>query len=222
MSISSIAASQSSAQTVANSTANSASLAQNFTAFLTLLTTQLKNQNPLEPLDTNQFTQQLVQFAQVEQQMNMNASLTTMIDAQKTMQTSAAMSFLGTTVRVAGDTAKLEAGSTATWTYTSAKAATATINIKNAAGSVVYTSNLTVGAGQQQVIWDGRDNNGTTMPAGDYKISITAKDASGQTVAVSTEVEGVVDGIDVTKSPPLLSIGAQTFTIDQVKSVRRS
>ena len=60
------------------------------------------------------------------------------------------------------------------------------------------------------------------MPAGDYKIAITAKDASGQSVAVSTEVEGVVDGIDVTKSPPLLSIGAQTFTIDQVKSVRRS
>lgn len=222
MSISSIAGSQASAQTVAASTANNASLAQNFTAFLTLLTTQLKNQNPLEPLDTNQFTQQLVQFAQVEQQMNMNASLTSMIDGQKAMQTSAAMSFLGNTVRVAGDTAKLEAGKVTTWTYSSAKAATATINIKNAAGAVVYTSNLTIGAGQQQVIWDGRDNNGNMMPAGDYKIAITAKDASGQSVAVSTEVEGVVDGIDVTKSPPLLSIGAQTFTIDQVKSVRRS
>lgn len=222
MSISSIAAGQTSAQTVAASTANNASLAQNFTAFLTLLTTQLKNQNPLEPLDTNQFTQQLVQFAQVEQQMNMNASLTSMIDGQRAMQTSAAMSFLGNKVRVAGDTAKLEAGKTAAWTYTSAKAATATINIKNAAGAVVYTSNLTIGAGQQQVIWDGRDNNGNMMPAGDYKIAITAKDASGQSVAVSTEVEGVVDGIDVTKSPPLLSIGAQTFTIDQVKSVRRS
>ena len=85
-----------------------------------------------------------------------------------------------------------------------------------------FDRQVDAGAGQQQVIWDGRDNNGTTMPAGDYKISITAKDASGQTVAVSTEVEGVVDGIDVTKSPPLLSIGAQTFTIDQVKSVRRS
>src|SRR5258706_10792171 len=82
-------------------------IAKNFNTFLELLTTQLKNQNPLQPLDTNQFTQQLVQFAQVEQQINMNTSLGTMISLQQATQTSAAMGFLGTTVPVDGNTAKL-------------------------------------------------------------------------------------------------------------------
>ena len=89
---------------------SSATIAKNFATFLELLTTQLKNQNPLSPLDTNQFTQQLVQFAQVEQQINMNTSLGTMISLQQASQTSAAMGFLGTTVRVDGDTAKLKIG----------------------------------------------------------------------------------------------------------------
>src|SRR5437764_7230172 len=77
--------------------ANKATLAGNFDTFLQLLTTQLKNQNPLDPLDTNQFTQQLVQFAGVEQQINMNQQLTTLVALQKATQTTSAMSFLGST-----------------------------------------------------------------------------------------------------------------------------
>src|SRR5436305_6467735 len=77
-------------------------LAGNFNTFLTLLTTQLKNQNPLDPLDTNQFTSQLVQFASVEQQINMNQQLTTLVAMQKATQTTSAMSFLGSTATVDG------------------------------------------------------------------------------------------------------------------------
>src|SRR6476646_3348259 len=77
-----------------------ATMAKNFDSFLTLLTTQLKNQNPLEPLDTNQFTQQLVQFTQVEQQINMNQQLTSLVALQKANQTTSAMSFLGSTATV--------------------------------------------------------------------------------------------------------------------------
>src|SRR5499426_1025630 len=75
-----------------------ATITKNFDQFLQLLTTQLKNQNPLDPLDTNQFTQQLVQFAQVEQQINMNQSLNALIALQTAAQTSAALGFLGSTV----------------------------------------------------------------------------------------------------------------------------
>src|SRR3954471_20961186 len=110
------------ATALANSAANNGNtsptsnpgIAQNFTTFLQLLTTQLRNQNPLDPLDTNQFTQQLVQFAQVEQQMNMNSSLTSLISLQKATQTSAALGFLGSTVVVDGDTAQLSGGK-ASW-----------------------------------------------------------------------------------------------------------
>src|SRR5262245_33099560 len=198
-----------------------ATITKNFTTFLELLTTQLKNQNPLQPLDTNQFTQQLVQFAQVEQQINMNTSLGTMISLQQASQTSAAMGFLGNTVRVDGNTTKLAAGQ-ASWAYAAEKAATATFNVQNSAGELVYTENRTISAGQSTFAWNGRGSDGRTLPDGDYKISINAKDASGNTVAVSTEVEGVVDGIDLSKNPPVLSVGGQTFTVDKIKQVRRA
>src|SRR5205807_4134380 len=86
---------------------NKATLANNFNTFLQLLTTQLKNQNPLDPMDTNQFTQQLVQFAQVEQQMKQNDQLSTLISIEKTAQTTTALAFVGASVAVDGQTAKL-------------------------------------------------------------------------------------------------------------------
>ena len=196
-------------------------ISQNFDSFLQLLTTQLKNQNPLDPLDTNQFTQQLVQFAQVEQQINMNQSLSSLIALQTTMQTSAAVGFLGSTVVVNGDTAALSSGR-ATWSFSSPRGATASINVKNAAGEVVYSENRTISPGNQDFTWNGRATNGQPMPDGNYTISITAKDASGQNLAIGTEVEGVVDGVDVSHNPPLLTVGTRSFTLDKVKQVRRS
>src|SRR5215212_8801809 len=96
--------------------ASKAVLAGNFDTFLQLLTTQLKNQNPLDPLDTNQFTQQLVQFAGVEQQINMNQQLTSLVALQKATQTTSAMSFLGSTATVDGTTTKLTNGA-ASWSF---------------------------------------------------------------------------------------------------------
>src|SRR5947209_2541026 len=208
------------ASAVASTVANQSTISGNFETFLQLLTTQLKNQNPLNPLDTNQFTQQLVQFAQVEQQINMNTSLGTLISLQKTAQSTAALGFLGATVVVNGDTAKL-AGGQASWTYSVDKPATATINITNAQGQVVYTENRTLTPGSQSFTWNGRSATGQMQPDGDYTIAIAAKDASGQTVAVSTEVEGVVDSVDVTQTPPVLTIGNNSFTLDKIKRVTK-
>jgi flagellar basal-body rod modification protein FlgD len=195
-------------------------IAKNFETFLTLLTTQLKNQNPLEPLDTNQFTQQLVQFTQVEQQMKMNSQLASLISIEQTAQSTAAMAYLGATATVDGSTAKLESGK-AEWVFASDKPSTATINIKNSAGSLVYSGSFAVNAGQQSFVWDGRGNNGTQHPAGNYTLTVSAKDASGNNVAIGTEVSGTVDAVDLTKSPPVLTIGGQTFTVDKIKRVVR-
>src|SRR6202041_3392666 len=82
-------------------------LAGNFNTFLTLLTTQLQNQDPLDPLDTNEFTQQLVEFASVEQQVNMNTNLQTLISMQQTSEATSAMQFIGSNVTVSGNTAAL-------------------------------------------------------------------------------------------------------------------
>ena len=205
----------------ATSVVGQEAVAQNFQTFLQLLTTQLKNQNPLDPLDTNQFTQQLVQFAQVEQQMNMNSSLSTLISLQKATQTSAALGFLGSTVVVNGDTAALTGGK-ATWSFSTDKPASAVINIRSANGQVVYSESRTLTAGAQTFEWNGRATTGQLMPEGDYTISITAKDASGAIVAIATEVEGVVDGVDLTQTPPVLKIGSRSFTLDKIKQVRRN
>ena len=195
-------------------------IAGNFDAFLKLLTTQLKNQNPLDPLDTNQFTQQLVQFAQVEQQMKQNDQLTTLIAIEKSAQSTTALAFVGSTVAVDGQTAVLANGR-ANWSFTVSKPATATVTIKNATGQTVYSSGFTMNAGAQSFSWDGRDTNGVQWPDGNYTISVTGKDASGQPVPVSTEIEGIVDSVDLTKTPPDLSIGGQTFKLDKIKRVVR-
>src|SRR5262249_39509482 len=105
-------------------------LAGNFDSFLQLLTTQLKNQNPLDPLDTNQFTQQLVQFAQVEQQMKQNQQLETLISIQKSTQANTALAFVGSTVAVDGQTAKLTNG-LAAWSFNVPKPVAATVTIKS-------------------------------------------------------------------------------------------
>ena len=196
-------------------------IAGNFQTFLTLLTTQLQNQNPLDPLDTNQFTQQLVSFAQVEQQLRENDQLATLVSLQQTAQSTAALNFVGQTVVVDGATAQL-ANNQATWTFTSPKPATATITIQDASGQTAYTGSYTLQAGPQSFVWDGKGNDGTQWPPGAYKMSITSKDAGGQAVAISTEVQGVVDSVDLTQNPPLLSIGGQNFTINQIKRIVRS
>src|SRR3954463_6333227 len=229
-SLAAIAAAVTSAQGTAPSTGAGVSfssatdkttLAGNFNTFLTLLTTQLKNQNPLDPLDTNQFTQQLVQFAGVEQQINMNQQLTSLVNLQKATQTTSAMSFLGSTATVDGTTTKLTNGA-ASWSFSVDKPSTATINIKSATGALAYSGSYPLTPGAQNFNWDGRGNNGVKWPDGDYTMTVTAKDASGTTVAVSTEVKGTVDSVDLTQNPPMLKIGGQSFSLDKIKQVVRA
>src|ERR1700752_4834891 len=201
------------------STAGS-SLAGNFNEFLTLLTTQLQNQNPLDPLDTNQFTQQLVQFAGVEQQINMNQQLTSLVNLQKANQVTSAMSFLGATATVDGSSTKLVSGK-ATWAFAVDKPSNGTITIRDANGQTAYSGAFPLNAGTQAFSWDGRGNNGSKRPGGAYTLSITAKDASGQSVAVSTTVNGTVDAVDLSQNPPMLTIGGQAYSLDKIKQVVR-
>jgi flagellar basal-body rod modification protein FlgD len=199
---------------------DSATLASNFTQFLQLLTTQLQNQNPLDPLDTNQFTQQLVQFAQVEQQLKSNDQLSSLVSLQKTAQNTAALGFVGEKVGVSGSTAALTNG-TATWNLNVPKPATATLTIASSTGQTVYSGTGTVNAGTQPFTWDGTDSDGNQLPDGRYTLTVTAQDASGQTVAIPTEIEAVVDSADLTQTPPVLSIAGGSYTLDKITRVVR-
>ena len=194
-------------------------IADNFQTFLTLLTTQLQNQNPLDPLDTNQFTQQLVQFAGVEQQLKQNEQLKSIVDLEKSAQATQALVYVGNNVAVDGSKAQFD--KSATWNFKSDKATTAQITITNSAGQTAYTGSYALKQGNSSFVWDGKGNDGVQWPAGSYTVTATGKDSSGNNVAISTEVQGIVDSVDLTASPPLLSIGGQTYTTDKIKRVVR-
>ena len=196
-----------------------ATLAGNFQTFLTLLTTQLRHQNPLDPLDTNQFTQQLVQFASVEQQLKTNDQLTTLVSLQQTAQSTQALTFVGKTAVVDGSTATMT-NSSATWDLSVPKDSNVSVSITNSTGQTVFSGNYAVKAGNNQpFVWDGKGTDGTQWPDGQYKMTVTGADTSGNSVAISTQVQGVVSSVDLTQSPPLLSIGGQTYTVNQIKAI---
>jgi flagellar basal-body rod modification protein FlgD len=213
------ASSSSSNSASATNAMASQQIAGNFQSFLQLLTTQLQNQNPLDPLDTNQFTQQLVEFAGVQEQLNTNDSLSTLISLQQTEASSQALGYVGQTAVVSGTTTALSNG-VAGWILNIPSNSNLTVNITNSSGATVYTGNYSANAGNQQpFIWNGLGNDGTQYPAGNYTMTATAKDASGNNVAVTTAIEGVVSSVDLTQSPPLLWINGQSYTLSQIQSI---
>ncbi len=202
-------------------TGSTTGIANNFDQFLSLLTTQLKNQSPLDPLDTNQFTAQLVQFAGVEQQLRTNETLASLLSLSAAGTATNAVGFIGSTITTDGATTRL-AGDKAEWRVNMSAAGSATITIRDASGSVVQTQTTTLTAGDQTYSWDGTTSIGTKAPEGDYTITIDAKSVAGDTLTAKTQISGVVDGVDFTSSIPVLKIGSISVPIDKVKSVVRS
>jgi flagellar basal-body rod modification protein FlgD len=196
-------------------------LAGNFDTFLQLLTTQLQNQNPLDPLDTNQFTEQLVEFASVEQQINENTNLQTLISMQQTSEATSALQLVGSTVTVGGNAAALSnaTNSAATWSLTSTTPATATVTVTSAAGTTAYSGTMALNAGTQAFTWNGQGSNGQTWPDGTYTLTVSATGATGQAVSVSTQVQGTVSGVTLTSNPPTLTVNGQNVQISQVTSI---
>ena len=204
-----------------SSAIGTSTIAGNFNTFLQLLTTQLKNQNPLDPLDTNQFTQQLVEFAQVEQQLKSNDQLATLVSLQQTAQSTSALGLVGATVVVNGQTAQLVNGN-ANWTLNASKPTTATISIASSTGQTAYTGSFALNAGSQAFAWNGQGNDGKVWPAGNYTLTATGVDASGQPSVISTQVQATVDSVDLSQNPPQLSINGQNYQLSQIQKIVRS
>ena len=213
-----VSSSNGSGSSASSSTGNAPEIASNFTEFLQLLTTQLQNQDPLSPMDTNQFTQQLVMFAQVEQQLKSNDSLSTLVTLQQSAQATQALALVGATVVVNGSTENLSNGQ-ATWTLNATKPAAATITITDSSGRTAYTGKFTVNSGSQTFTWDGHGNDGTLWPDGAYTLTAVGTDASGQSTAISTQVQAKVSSVDLTQTPPALSINGQNYTVSQLQRI---
>jgi flagellar basal-body rod modification protein FlgD len=219
-------AAQASATTGTGTTdiAGSQEIAGNFDTFLQLLTTQLQNQDPLSPLDTNQFTEQLVEFASVEQQINENSNLQTLISLQQTSEATQAMQFLGSSVTISSNAAALSnaTGQEATWSVSSPSPATAAVTISSSTGQVAYTGTTSLSSGTQSYAWNGQGNNGVTWPDGNYTLSITATGANGSPVTVTTQVQGTVSAVNVSQNPPTVMVGGQSYPISAIQSITNS
>lgn len=194
-------------------------IADNFDTFLQILTTQLRNQNPLEPLDTNQFTQQLVQFTGVEQQLKTNEFLEAMMRATQNATNSEAVGYVGKIVTASGNKSELVNGA-AQWHFAVDKAATITATVRDMDGNVVYTKQGQVAQGESVFRWDGIGNDGRARPDGPYSVTIDARDTNGKLVGVATEMTGEVTGVDFTGSEPVLLVGSARVNLSSVMSVR--
>ncbi len=204
----------------ASATSRSA-LISNYEAFLQLLTTQLRHQSPLEPLDANQFTQQLVQFSTVEQALKTNDTLTRMVEMSASAQATALVGFIGSDVVAEGARTTFADGK-AVWGFDAADAGTAEITIRNSAGDIVYSTEIEVEKGAGGYVWDGETTAGTTAPEGSYTIGISAADADGKVIAVKTEIAGRVTGVDFGGDQPVLKIGDIAIPVSAIRSVSRA
>jgi flagellar basal-body rod modification protein FlgD len=205
----------------AASAVGSQEFAGNFNTFLTLLTTQLQNQDPLSPMDTSQFTSQLVEFASVEQQINMNTNLQSLMSMQQTSDSLQALQLVGANVTINSNTAALSqaTNSPATWSFSSPSPATGTVTITSSTGQVAFTGTTSLSAGSQNYIWNGQGNNGVTWPDGNYTLSITATGANGQPVTVTTQVQGTISSVNISQNPPMITVDGQNYPISAIQSI---
>jgi flagellar basal-body rod modification protein FlgD len=194
-------------QAASQAYSSGARIADNFQTFLQLLTTQLQNQNPLDPLDTNQFTQQLVQFAGVEQQIATNSTLSALLQVMDSSRLTGAANFIGKQVVAEGATTVLD-DTSAVWYINAGRDAPASkVIVKDANGKEVYSQDISLKKGSQIFTWDGRGTDGQVKPDGFYTLTVVGKDAQGGTVAASLDIQGEVTGVELENGEPVLKIG---------------
>lgn len=195
-------------------------LSANFDTFLKLLTEQLKNQDPTDPMDTAEFTQQLVQYSQVEQQISTNSNFETLIGLQRASAGSAALNYLGKTVVTKGSLATLQSGA-ANWAYQLPANATETqLVVTDDQGRIVRTTNGAITAGSQTFAWDGKGQNGQALPDGVYRLEVKAKDANGKNMVVPITSTGIVNETDLSGTDPVLKIGARKAALADVIAIK--
>jgi flagellar basal-body rod modification protein FlgD len=209
-----------STETQTDATGSRTRLSDNYDTFLVLLTAQLQNQDPLAPMDSTQFTQQLVQFSQVEQQIRTNEQLEGLVGQYQAASAGAALSYLGKDAIIEADETYL-AGGEANWAYRLPEAAAdLTITVRDSSGRTVYeTTTADRGAGEHLFKWDGKKTNGETAADGVYTIEIEAENAAGTEITPTISVRETIMGVDFSGDTPVVITPSGTRSLDTIRSV---
>ena len=190
-------------------------------SFLKLLIAQLQNQDPLQPMDNQQFAVQLATFNSLEQLIGINDKLGNLQTTQGATNQFNAASLIGKTITSNGNTVNEQGGNPAAITYRlSANASRVVVNVQDSSGALVRQ--MVAGAqsaGDQSVIWDGKDASGKVAPSGLYNFEINAFDLNGKQVQASGRIKGTVTGVRLDGTEPLLELGALQVPLSAVTSV---
>jgi len=212
-------ATQSAAQTAASQTASSQQqLATNMNTFLELLTAQLQHQDPLDPMDTSQFTNQLVLFAQVQQQIDINQNLESMMGSQNDAALASSANYIGTGVTAVSSSLPLQ-NSDATFYYTTpSDAQSVNVVITDSAGNIVETMNGSAAAGTHSGTWDGANITGGKEPDGTYNLTVTATGTNGSTTQLDTAISGTVTAVavDPSNNDPQVLVGSVGVDLSKI------
>lgn len=192
------------------------SLSGNYETFLKLLTAQLQNQDPLEPLDATKFTEQLVSYSQVEQQIATNTGLNTLISVARASAGANAVSFLGRNAVTTGNTSELSDGE-ARWQYKLPQDATGLqLRVTDASGNVIRTLSGPTTAGAHDLSWDGKNTAGAMMPAGTYRLQVAATRPDGTPINASVSGIGTISEIDMSGQDPILYMGTRKLKLSDI------
>jgi flagellar basal-body rod modification protein FlgD len=199
-----------------------ASVANNYQTFLSLLTTQLSNQDPLSPMDTSQFTQQLTQMTGVEQQLLSNQLLQQLVNQSSSSNSlTSAVGLIGQTATVNGDEAQLQNGS-ATWEFSLPSApASMTVNVVDSNNNIVWSGPVTAsGSGAQTFTWSGQNMSGVQQSnGGTYSLTINAKSSSGATITPSTTLQGTVTAVQTVSGQTMVTVGGAQVPLSSIIGV---
>jgi flagellar basal-body rod modification protein FlgD len=208
--------------TASDIASGASSLSSSYQTFLSLLTTQLKNQDPTSPMDTNQFTQQLVEMTGVQQQLLSNQLLQQLVDQSGSGQGAAgAVGLIGKTVTAASPQGVLQNGAV-NWAYNlPSAAASATLTVTNAAGTTVWSGTAPdLSTGTHSFSWNGKDSSGRQLAdGGAYTLSVAASDASGGSITATPMIQGVVSSVQTASGQTVVQIGGSTAPVSSITSV---
>jgi flagellar basal-body rod modification protein FlgD len=189
--------------------------------FLTLLITQLQNQDPLNPADSTEYTAQLAQFSSLEQLSNVNANLEYMQLYQASINNAQAVSFIGKEIIALGNEVRVTDGQAEACRFElSGDASGVVVNIYDGNGKLVKAIEQgAMNAGRQTVTWDGIDQNGNTVPDGNYTFEVQAVDAADQDVEAVTYSSGLVEGVTFIEGRTYFLVGDQKISISDIVEV---
>jgi flagellar basal-body rod modification protein FlgD len=194
------------------------SLSSNFSGFLRLLMTQLQNQDPTSPMDTNEFTRELVQFSSVEQQIATNTSLTRLIELTQAGEVMQSSAMIGRRIAVQSEEMPLQNGQ-GTLRFSVDAEQPVRVAVLNGQGATIAEKTFTARRGANEWVWDGKDATGRVMQDGSYRVSVHGVDTTGTPKALPYQVVGTASGVTTETAGVRLQLGSLTVPFSAVRSV---